>query len=314
MTIAVLRALGLGDLLTAFPALRGIRRAFPHARLVLATPAPLAPLAKLSGAVDEILDAAPLTPLASRDERPHIAVNLHGRGPESHRVLLALKPSRLIAFAHAAVAESAGGPVWRAEEHEVARWCRLLREEGIDADPEDLDLDVPEGPVPSEAVGATIVHPGAAHPARRWPAHRWVAVATAERHHGRAVIVTGGPNERDLARAIADAAGLPPRAVLAGCTDVLGLARLVKVAGRVVCGDTGIAHLATAVRTPSVVLFGPTAPQRWGPPPSRPWHRVLWAGTSGAPNGTRVDPGLLRIRPDQVIAALAELPPLEAAA
>jgi ADP-heptose:LPS heptosyltransferase len=314
MTVLVLRALGLGDLLTAFPALRGIRRAFPNDRVVLAAPAPLTSLARLSGAVDEVLDAPPLSPLAWRGAPPDVAVNLHGRGPESHRVLLQLRPSRLLAFAHAAVPESRRGPVWRADEHEVSRWCRLLREEGIAADPSELDLVVPPAPVPAEAAGATMIHPGAGHPARRWPAHRWIAVASAERQRGRPVIVTGGDGERDLARAIAEAVGLSPRAVFAGRTDVLGLARLVKAAARVVCGDTGVAHLATALRTPSVVLFGPTAPERWGPPAGRPWHRVLWAGTTGPPNGTQVDPGLLRIRPEQVTAALEELPALGAAA
>jgi ADP-heptose:LPS heptosyltransferase len=71
-----------------------------------------------------------------------------------------------------------------------------------------------------------------------------------------------------------------------------------------VCGDTGVAHLATALGTPSVVLFGPTAPERWGPPVDRVRHSVVWAGTTGLPNAARVDAGLLRIRPETVIEAL----------
>jgi ADP-heptose:LPS heptosyltransferase len=87
----------------------------------------------------------------------------------------------------------------------------------------------------------------------------------------------------------------------------------------VVCGDTGVAHLATALRTPSVVLFGPTPPARWGPPADRPWHRVLWAGRTGDPHGRSADDGLLEIDVADVTAALADLPsrptgPLQATA
>lgn len=75
--------------------------------------------------------------------------------------------------------------------------------------------------------------------------------------------------------------GLAPDAVLAGRTDLGDLAALVAHARLVVSGDTGVAHLATGYGTASVVLFGPVAPARWGPPPDRPWHRVLWHGDGG---------------------------------
>jgi ADP-heptose:LPS heptosyltransferase len=307
--VVILRALGLGDLLTAVPALRAVADAFPRHPRVLAVPAALAPLARCSGAVDEVVPAEGLDqPLSPLLHGAGLAVNLHGRGPESHRLLLAAGPRRLLAFAHPAVPASSEGPRWRADEHEVARWCRLLEESGIAADPRRLDLDLPPGPLPHGVRGATLVHPGAASPARRWPAERFATVARAEAQAGRPVVVTAGPAEVELAHEVAGRAGLPPDAVHAGEGGVLALGRLVAAAGRVVCGDTGIAHLATALGTPSVVLFGPTSPALWGPPPDRPWHRALWAGTSGDPHGRLTDPGLLAVTVEQLLEALADLP------
>ena len=60
MTTLVLRARGVADLLTAVPALRAIRRAFPDELLQLAAPASLPPLVKLTGSVDELVPTAGL--------------------------------------------------------------------------------------------------------------------------------------------------------------------------------------------------------------------------------------------------------------
>jgi ADP-heptose:LPS heptosyltransferase len=101
--------------------------------------------------------------------------------------------------------------------------------------------------------------------------------------------------------------------VVAGRTDLADLARVVGSARRLVCGDTGVAHLAVALGTPSVALFGPTDPAHWGPPTDRGLHAVLWAGRTGDPHAARPHPGLLEIEVDQVLAALAELEPVQGA-
>ena len=305
--LVALRPLGLGDLLTGIPALRALRATFAEHRLVLAAPAVLRPLALLSGAVDDVVHTRPLQPLPHALRGADLAVDLHGRGPRSHRVLLASQPRRLIAFANPAVPKSRGMASWRAEEHEVNRWCRLLAEAGIRADPDDLDLPSPPRAHASAGLGATLVHPGAASAARRWPADRFAAVARAEADAGRRVLVTGSAREAALAHAVAEEAGLPPEAVLAGRTDLLGLATLVAAAGCLVSGDTGVAHLATAFRTPSVVLLGPTPPTWWGPPPERHWHCAIWAGLRGDPHAAEPHPGLLRIGVADVLAELAGL-------
>jgi ADP-heptose:LPS heptosyltransferase len=76
----------------------------------------------------------------------------------------------------------------------------------------------------------------------------------------------------------------------------------VAAARLVVSGDTGIAHLASAYRTPSVILFGPTSPERWGPPATNP-ATVIWRGVTGDPHGRRVNPALLAIGSDEVLKA-----------
>jgi len=298
----VLRPLGLGDLLTGVPAIRGVRAAVPGHRLVLATTAALTPIADLIDAVDEVLPARELQPLDWTGPPPELAVDLHGKGPASHVVVAALQPDRLLTF------DSPGypGPRWYPDEHEVRRWCRLVAEGlGVPADPDALDLAVPAAPPLVDS--ASVVHPGAAYPGRRWPPERFAAVARHLAEAGHYVRITGGPAEVELARRVAAAAGLRPGAVLAGRTSTVELAAVVAAARVVVSGDTGIAHLASAYRRPSVVLFGPVSPQLWGPPP-RPQHVVLWHGDgTGDPWGTSLDPALAEITVDEVLAALDDL-------
>ncbi|WP_308123281.1 glycosyltransferase family 9 protein [Modestobacter marinus] len=298
-TAVVLRPLGLGDLLTGVPAIRGIRAAVPGHRLVLATTRALEPLAGLIDAVDEVLPAVELEPLDWSGPPPELAVDLHGKGPASHVVVAGLHPRRLLTFA----SPGYPGPTWYPDEHEVRRWCRLVSEGlGVDCDPDALDLRVPDVEPPVRDVA--VVHPGAAFPGRRWPPERFAAVARHLADAGERVVVTGGPAERDLARHVAELAGLGEEAVLAGRTTSLQLAAVVAAARVVVCGDTGVAHLATAYRRPSVALFGPVSPALWGPP-RRAQHVVLWHGDgTGDPWGTELDPALARVTVDEVVDAL----------
>jgi ADP-heptose:LPS heptosyltransferase len=134
-------------------------------------------------------------------------------------------------------------------------------------------------------VGVTIVHPGAKTLQKRWSPARFAELARELARLGHRVVVTGSAAERELAEQVASGAGLPSTAVLAGRLDLAGLAALVAHGRLLVSSDTGVAHLATAYMTPSVVLFGPVSPELWGPPPDRPWHRVLWAGTPADPDG-----------------------------
>ncbi|MFD8545471.1 glycosyltransferase family 9 protein [Streptomyces sp. NPDC059649] len=315
--ILVLRALGLGDLLTAVPALRALRTSRPDHTLVLAAPGRLAAAAAATGVVDRLLPTVAPGREVPRSldwpgPPPDLAVDLHGNGPASHGLLQALRPARLFAYAHPATPEIAG-PAWREDEHERERWCRLLSWYGLPADPADLGIAAPA--LASPAPGAVVVHPGADAAARCWPAERFAAVATALHRAGHRVVVTAGAGEGSLARRVAEQAGLPGAAVLGGAADLpfAELAALVAQARAVIVGDTGLAHLASALGTPSVVLFGPVAPRLWGPPETDR-HRVLWhpdpddRPRPGDAHGDRPDDRLLRITVEEVLAAVAGLP------
>ncbi|ETK31472.1 glycosyltransferase family 9 protein [Microbispora sp. ATCC PTA-5024] len=299
--LLVLRGLGLGDLLTAVPALRALRRAYPEHRLVLATPAYLGGLLPLIGGIDDLVDVSGPGPVPFA--APGVAVNLHGSGPESIVALRRTRPGRLLTHAHAGV-PGADGPPWRADIHEVRRWCDLLEWHGIETDREDLALLDP-GPGPLDG-GEVVVHPGASSAARQWPPERFAQAAAELTRLGHRVVVTGGVGEIALARHVAALAGLPEEAVLAGRTDLPGLAALTRHAALVVCGDTGMSHLATAVGTPSVVLYGPVPPVLWGPPESHP-HVTLWTGRTGDPHADRPSEGLLEIEAPAVLDAALSL-------
>ena len=299
--ILVLRALGVGDLATGVPALRALRSAYPDRELALVAPRWLTPLIDLVGGVDRLVEADGLGHLAWPGPSPELAVNLHGRGPQSHRMLAGTRPRRLLAFANAEAGHH-DGPDWRADEHEVDRWCRLLAWYGIPADRTDLALRRPEpGRLP---VGVSIVHPGAKATQRRWPPARFAEVAGALTARGHRVVVTGNPGERRIAEEVVRRAGLPADALLAGETDLGELAALVAHARLVISGDTGIGHLATAYGTPSVLLFGPVPPAQWGPPPDRPWHQALWVGPRPPADDDRPHPALAALDVPRVLDAV----------
>lgn len=302
-TILVLRALGLGDLLTGVPALRGLRRAHPEAHIVLATSERFGELAALTGAVDAVHPTAGLGRLQALRTPPTLAVNLHGSGPESIDDLRAVHPRSLLTHRHPAFPD-VPGPAWPTDVHEVDRWCRLLEWAQIPCDADDLRIGRPPGF--ADRSGVVVIHPGAAFPARRWPPDRFAAVAAALHAEGHEVVITGDTSELDLARTVAAEAGLPDHTVLAGTLGLLELIALISDCRLLVCGDTGVGHIATATAAPSVLLFGPTPPRRWGPRGPGP-HVVLWAGRAGDPHGAEPDRGLLELTVSDVLDAVDTL-------
>lgn len=299
--LLALRALKLGDLLVSVPALRGLRRAFPDHYFVLAAPAWLAPLVELVGGIDQLLPTSGVDDGLSLTGSVDVAVNLHGNGPQSRALLEGIHPLHRVGHA----APGWDGPGWLDDIHERLRWVRLVQAHGIAADLHDLYLHKPSCPDTARTV--SVLHVGAAYGSRQWPAARFAHVGAALAAAGHHVVFTGSDLERERAEGVAALAGLPPESVLAGTLGLGDFAGLIAGARLLVSADTGAAHLASAYRTASVLLFGPAPAERWGPPPGP--HIVLTdvRQRRGDVFASEPDPALLAVTPGKVLDALDSL-------
>lgn len=201
-------------------------------------------------------------------------------------------------------------------------------------------------PAAAAAIPYIVVHPGASVQARAWPVHRHGELVRLLLAQGRNVVVTGGPDERELtadvcrlaggdgsdgngAQSVAGESGTAPGARqgthphrgrlvdLGGLTDLRGLAATIAGAEQIVVGNTGPAHLAAAVGTAVVSLYAPTVPAaRW-----RPWgvaHRLLQvqvpcAGCRARRCPVPGHPCMEEIHAEEVLAMVNELAPVQEA-
>ena len=157
-----------------------------------------------------------------------------------------------------------------ATEHVIRKNLHLLRILGIQTD----RIEFPIARVPS-AVAETLreqfaaqkfalINPGAAWPNKRWPSDRFGAVAAFLREvRELRSIVLWGPGEEALAEEVVAASG--GAAALAPPTSIQDISEIARLADLFVSGDTGPLHIAAAVGTPTVAIFGPTDPARNGP-------------------------------------------------
>lgn len=114
-----------------------------------------------------------------------------------------------------------------------------------------------------------VFNPGANKDWKRWPADRFAELASIVHHRGLRVLLSGAPAEASLIDSIAAAARCPTAALPRLGLTIGGLKALIRRAALLVTNDTGPRHIAAAVGTPLVTLFGPTD-HRWAPVPTRP--------------------------------------------
>lgn len=327
--ILVLRHHGLGDLVTAQPALRALRKAFPEHRLVCTCPSWLLPLAECFGTADQFIseivsgssranatvdptchqqvDVALLANVLAEAGEVDVIISLRTPGPELPPVVDVLAPRLLVSYRTDLIGATANFPTLDFTDHILVRWQRLLST--IDILPCDEDM-YRELAVPESCRRFTIIHIGAGSPSRLWPLARWVEVTDHLHQAGHQIALTGSRSEEPLIAELARRVGLPAHCDCSD-TDIQALAQLVAGARLVVSTDTGVAHLATAFRRPAVTLFGPVPPAWWGPPPGNPQHRTLWAGKTGDTYGSEADLGLLELTVGDVLCAIDELRRIE---
>lgn len=274
MQILIVRLGALGDIVHAVPAVAAIRRARPDAGIdwvVEARHGEVLALVKGLRRRLTIDSTRPRTLLrairAIRAVRYDVALDLQGLLKSA--VLARLSGAhRVIGFDRTALREPAAAWFYSERhatddaQHILRKNLSLARTVAPIDDRIDFPLDIPE--IADRAEPFALLNPGAAWPNKRWPPDRFGAVADGLRaEYGLRSLVLWGPGERALADAVVAASrGAAEAAPETRIADVLALARHAVL---MISGDTGPLHLAAAMGTPLVGLYGPTSPARNGP-------------------------------------------------
>ena len=300
--VAVFRALQLGDMLCSIPAIRALRGSLPAAHITLIG----LPWARVL--VDRYpqyfhaflefpghpgmperpadLEAFPAFLEAARRARFDLAVQMHGDGTITNPLVALLGAEAVAGFYRpdGDCPEPAYFTPWPEHGHEIERLLGLTGFLGAPRGGEHLEFPLTAADEAELHTAAGIealvgepyvcVHPGSQLPSRRWPTDRFVAVADALAAEGMRVVLTGSTGEAPLTAAVARQMRAPVLD-LAGRTSLGALGVLLRDARMLVCNDTGVSHIASALRVPSVVLASGSDVARWAPL-DRTRHRTLW--------------------------------------
>jgi len=303
--ILLIRLRLIGDVVFTTPAIRAVRRVFPHARLAYLVEPPALPVVAHNPHLDEVIVAerqagwrrsASDLGLAWRLRRAafDVVVDFHG-GPRASWLTRATGAPRRIGYEVAGRSWHYTDAVARPRElrprHSVENQWDLLPilDSGLSRrpDPADDRVEMAESPEAAASLsrrlaesGVTaahriiVVHVSAGNPFRRWPADFFVELASrlGAEAPDRRIILTSGPSEAGAARAIAEGARRATRGredtILTGEEFSLAeLRSLVARAALFIGGDSGPLHVASTSDVPIVGLYGPTLPVR-----SAPWR------------------------------------------
>ncbi|MEW5895795.1 MAG: glycosyltransferase family 9 protein [Candidatus Omnitrophota bacterium] len=290
--IAVLRALQLGDLLCAVPALRALRQRFPQSEIsLIGLPWSKEFVQRFHMYVDHFIEFPGFPSLPEREpdmnmfpefirqcREKHfdLVIQMHGNGIILN-ALLPLLNSRLTAgfFKNEIFApENDTFMSWPEQGHEIHRLLKLMEFLGIPSQGDALEFPVCQNDTDTlnhiftrEKISFNrfvCVHPGAQVPARRWSHERFAAVADRIYRKGYNIVFTGSAHERALISKISSLMRYPSYN-LAGKTSLGSLAVLLSRSSLLIGNDTGVSHIAAAMKTPSVIIVTGSDPERWRP-------------------------------------------------
>ncbi len=318
--IAVIRALHLGDLLTAVPALRSLRAGYPNAEItVIGLPWASALVERLPGYIDRVVPFGGYpglteTPYVEEDSESFLAaqraygydlvMQMHGSGGVSNPLALSLGGKIAVGYYEGvAPAGLTYATPYPHDVSEIERQRGITRMLGcpdqgtyLEFKPTRGDQHAADSLLAGQSKGKLVaLHVGAHAPSRRWPVDRFALVAAhLWRRWGATFVVTGGPDEAEDAHRLRERLvyhGVPASEVhdLTGKTGLGSLGAVLSRLDLLVSNDTGPAHLAEAVGTPTVRVFGPADPLRWAPL-DRARHGVVRRPVACAPCGYAVCP------------------------
>jgi ADP-heptose:LPS heptosyltransferase len=299
--IVVFRATMLSDLLCAVPALRALRAGFEGAEITLVGQPWARGLAQRLAHVDDFMPfpGHPGLPEVECDVRAlpdflaqvqarrfDLALQLHGSSDLVNSLVASFGARQNAGFTTADGWVPPDDPElfcqWPDSGHEVERLLPLTDHLGVARCGSHLEFPLHDDdraalqalwPDAGSGRPYACVHAGAELPSRRWDPRRFAAVADVLAERGFTVVLTGSAAEGGLAGDVAACMQHTPLN-LCGHTTLWTLGALIEGAELVVCNDSGVSHIAAALRRPSVVISCGADAARWSPL-DRVRHRVL---------------------------------------
>lgn len=311
--VAIFRALQLGDLLCSVPALRALRHALPESKITLIG-LPWARIfrERFSRYLDDFIEfpGFPGQPEIAFDahlwldfleavqsENFDLAIQMHGAGTQSNPVVSLLGAKEMAGYyrpGEFCPNENLFIP-YSDVDPEIWRHLRLMQAIGVEPQGEYLEFEVERedyarlcATLGSDRVNFgkyVCLHPGARAEGRRWNPDYFAEVADELSHQGFRVVLTGSKDEADLSAQILARMKSQTRErtlPLTGKTDLGTLAALLAGARLLICNDTGVSHLAAALRVRSLVIFPQSDRAGW-PPLDRQLHRAVCCFTGVKP-------------------------------